>query len=65
MTMSGVMTSRKGRATLVDWRWQRRLRAWRRAEFLAKADAESMRRLGRPLTREERERVFHRYPGDL
>ena len=53
------------RATLVDWRWQRKLRAWRRAEFLARAEAESMRRLGRRLTREEKERVLRRHPADL
>ncbi len=63
--MSSVMTSKKGRAALVDWRWRRRLRAWRRAEFMAAAEAESLRRLGRSLTREELERVFRRYPGDL
>jgi hypothetical protein len=53
------------RATLVDWRWQRKLRAWRRAEFVARAEAESMRRLGRRLTREEKERVLRRHPADL
>lgn len=53
------------RATLVDSRWQRKLRAWRRAEFVARAEAESMRRLGRRLTREEKERVLRRHPADL
>jgi hypothetical protein len=55
----------RGRAALVNWRWQRKLRAWRRADFLARAEAESMRRLGRHLTREEKERVVRRYPADL
>jgi hypothetical protein len=63
--MFSVMTSKKGRALLVDWRWQRRLRAWRRAEFMARAEAESMRTSGRPLTREEMERVLRRHPADL
>ena len=51
-------------AALDDWRWQRKLRAWRRAEFLARAEAESMRRVGRPLTREEKERALRRHPAD-
>jgi hypothetical protein len=63
--MFDVMTHKNGRALLVDWRWQRRLRAWRRAEFLARAEAESMRRVGRPLTREETERVLRRHPADI
>ena len=63
--MSRVMTSKKGRDALVDWRWRRHLRAWRRAEFMARAEAESMRSLGRPLTRDEMMRVLRRYPGDL
>ena len=59
-----MMSSSHGRSALFDWRWQRRLRAWRRAEFMARAQAESMRSLGRPLTREEMERVLHRHPAD-
>ena len=55
----------RGRAALDDWRWQRKLRACRRAEFLARAEAESMRRVGRTLTREEKERVLRRHPADL
>ena len=61
---AAVMTSRKARAVLNDWRWRRRQRAWRRAEFMAAAEAEAMRR-GRPLTREELERVLRRYPGEI
>jgi len=34
-----------------------------RAEFIAGAEEESRRRLGRGLTREELERVLRRYPG--
>lgn len=63
MTMSSVMTSKKPRAALVDWRLERRLRAWRRAEFEASAEAESMRSLGRSLTRDELKRLLRRYPG--
>ena len=63
--MSSVMTSKKGRAALVDWRWRRRLQAWRRAEFEARAEAESMRSLGRPMTRDEMKRVFRRYSEHL
>ena len=59
------MTSRKPRAVLNDWRWRRRQRAWRRAEFMAAAEAEAMRHLGRPLTREEMERVLRRCPGEI
>jgi hypothetical protein len=65
VTMPSVMTSKKGRAALADWRWRRRLRAWRRAEFEARAEAESMRSLGRPMTRDEMKLVFRRYPGHL
>jgi hypothetical protein len=36
-----------------------------RAEFLAGAEEDSRRRLGRGLTREELEKVLRRYPGDL
>ena len=59
--MSGVLHLRS-QASIDPWRWQRKLRAWRRAEYLARAEAESMRRVGRPLTREEKERVLRRYP---
>jgi hypothetical protein len=61
VTMSSVMISMKPRAALLDWRWQRRFRAWRRAEFEDRAEAESMRSLGRPLTRDEMMRVSRRY----
>lgn len=36
-----------------------------RAAFLAGAEEDSRRRLGRGLTREELERVLRRYPGDV
>jgi hypothetical protein len=36
-----------------------------RAAFLAGAEEESQRRLGRGLTRDELDRVLRRYPGDV
>lgn len=36
-----------------------------RMEFLAGVEEDSRRRLGRPLTVEELERVLRRYPGDI
>jgi hypothetical protein len=36
-----------------------------RAAFIAGAEEDSRRRLGRGLTREELERVLRRYPGDV
>jgi hypothetical protein len=36
-----------------------------RMEFLAGAEADSLRRLGRALTAAELERVLRRYPGDI
>jgi hypothetical protein len=36
-----------------------------RMEFLAGAERESRRRLGRPSTAEELERALGRYPGDI
>ncbi len=36
-----------------------------RTEFLAGAEEDSRRRLGRGLTAEELERVLRRYPGDI
>jgi hypothetical protein len=44
---------------------RKRLNERLRAEFLAGAEEQSRRRLGRGLTREEVERVTRRYPGDL
>jgi hypothetical protein len=41
----------------------RRLEERLRAEFVKGAEEESQRRLGRPLTREELERVLRRFPG--
>ena len=42
-----------------------RLKERLRAEFIAGAEEESRRRLGRGLTKEELERVLRRYPGDV
>jgi hypothetical protein len=39
-----VMMDKTVRA-LNDWRWQRRARKWRRADYVAHAEAESSRRL--------------------
>ena len=58
------MIDRTPRAALNDWRWQRRARKWRRLQFVASAEEASMRRLGRPPTREELERALRRYPAD-
>jgi hypothetical protein len=43
---------------------RQRLRERLRAEFIAGAEEDSRRRLGRSLTAEELERVLRRYPGD-
>jgi hypothetical protein len=42
----------------------RLLRERLRAEFIAGAEADSRRRLGRGLTAGEHERVLRQYPGD-
>jgi hypothetical protein len=52
------------RADPVDAR-RRQLRERLRAEWIAGAEAEWRRRLGRPMTAAELERVLKRYPGDL
>jgi hypothetical protein len=44
---------------------RKRLNERLRAEFLAGAEEQSRRRLGRGLTREEVERVIRGNPGDL
>jgi hypothetical protein len=44
---------------------RRRLNHRLRAAFIAGAEEDSRRRLGRGLTREELERVLRRYPGDV
>jgi hypothetical protein len=36
-----------------------------RAEFIAGAEEEWIKRTGRPMTVEELERVLRRYPGDV
>lgn len=43
----------------------RRLNERLRAEFIAGAEEEHRRLTGRPMTREELERVLQRYPGDV
>jgi hypothetical protein len=50
-----------------DGRSERRVELNRRlrAEFIAGAEEDSRRRLGRGLTAEELERVLRRYPGDV
>ena len=65
MIRGAVMGDKTVRAALNDWRWRRRLRKWRRADFMARAEEDSRRRLGRVLTAEELERVLRRYPGDV
>jgi hypothetical protein len=62
---AGIMGGKTIRAALDDWRWRRRMRAKRRADFVARAEAVSRRQLGRGLTAEELERVLRRYLGDL
>lgn len=59
-----VIKGKTFRAALNDWRWRRRLRDLRRADFVTGAEEDSRRRLGRGLTTEELERVLRRYPGD-
>jgi hypothetical protein len=44
---------------------RRRLNERLRAAFIAGAEEDSQRRLGRGLTAEELERVLRRYPGDV
>jgi hypothetical protein len=56
------MSERKPVASTLDSR--RRLRQRLRAEFIAGAEEDSRRRLGRGLTAEELERVLRHYPGD-
>lgn len=65
MIRVAVMRDKTVRAALNDWRWRRRLRKWRRADFVAGAEAESMRRTGRPLTPADLERVLRRYSRDV
>jgi len=44
---------------------RKRLNERLRAEFIAGAEEDSRRRLGRGLTRDELERVLRRFPGDV
>ena len=44
---------------------RRRLNERARSEFIAGAEEDSRRRLGRGLTKAELERVLRRYPGDV
>ena len=64
MIGAGIMGGKTVRAALDDWRGRRRMRAWRRADFVARAEEVSRRQLGRDLTAEEREGVLRRYRGD-
>ena len=64
MIRIAVMRDKTVRAALNDWRWRRRLRELRRADFMARAEAESIRRLGRSMTPDELERVLRRYSRD-
>jgi hypothetical protein len=59
----GVTTlrGRSVKAALDDWRWRRRMRAWRRSDFVAMAEEVSRRQLGRGLTSDELERVLRRH----
>ena len=52
------------RSTLADDR-RARLNKRLREAFIAGAEEDSRRRLGRGLTAEELERVLRRYPGDV
>jgi len=45
--------------------WQQQMNRRLRAEFIAGAEEEWRKRTGRPMTREELERVLGRYPGDV
>ena len=45
--------------------WQRQMNHRLRSEFIAGAEEDSRKRLGRGLTAEELERVLRRYPGDF
>jgi hypothetical protein len=49
----------------VDRPSTRRLNERLRAEFIAGAEEDSRRRLGRGLTKEELDRILRRYPGDI
>jgi len=44
---------------------RRRLNERLRAEFIAGAEEEWRKRIGRPMTADELERVLQRFPGDL
>jgi hypothetical protein len=50
---------------MTDEARRQRLNERLRASFIAGAEEESRRRLGRGLTRDELERVLRRYPGDI
>jgi hypothetical protein len=56
--------TRRERGSTDDAR-RRQLNERLRASFIAGAEEESHRRLGRGLTREELDRVLRRYPGDI
>jgi len=55
----------KARAASPDMERRERLNQRLRRAFIAGAEADSRRRLGRGLTTEELERVLWHYPGDV
>jgi hypothetical protein len=55
----------EARAASAEQKRRERLNKRLRAAFIAGAEEDSRRRLGRGLTAEEQERVLWRYPGDL
>ncbi len=55
----------KSRPTTDAVRQRQRLNERLRAEFIAGAEEEHRRLTGRPMTRDELERVLRRYPGDV
>jgi hypothetical protein len=55
----------KARAASVDQEHRTRLNQRLRQAFIAGAEEDSRRRLGRGMTAEEMKRVLLQYPGDL
>ena len=45
--------------------WQRKMNARLRLDFIAGAEEDSRKRLGRGLTKDELDRVLRRYPEDM
>lgn len=59
------MTDKPKAAPMPPEERHQRLRERLRAEFIAGAEEDSRRRLGRGLTAQELARVLRRYPGDV